>query len=97
MTHKLISSQKILEGLTKADFDLIEKQAQSMQILGYLEGWLQADTPGYKTQLHAFENANGAIIQAARDRNLDGVTIAYTQLTISCVQCHKIVRDVAKE
>jgi hypothetical protein len=25
------------------------------------------------------------------------VTIGYTQLTISCVQCHKLIRDKVKE
>lgn len=96
MKHKLVASQKILEGMTRADFDLIDKNAQSMQVMGFLEGWARADTPGYKAQLDAFDYANSAIVQAARDKNLDGVTIAFTQLTISCVQCHKIVRDKAK-
>jgi hypothetical protein len=93
MKHKLVASQKILEGMTRGDYELIRKSAQGMQVMGYLEGWVRADMPGYKAQLQAFEYANGAIVRAAQDKNLDGVTIAYTQLTISCVQCHKLVRD----
>lgn len=93
MKHKLDASQKILEGMTRGDYELVEKQAQGMQAMGYLEGWIRADLPQYKTQLHAFEYANGAIVRSAQAKNLDGVTLGYTQLTISCVQCHKLVRD----
>jgi hypothetical protein len=57
-----------------------------------LEGWIRADRPEYKAQLHAFSHANASIARMAREQNLDGVTIGYTQLRIS-VQCHKIVRD----
>jgi hypothetical protein len=42
--------------------------------------------------MQCFGSANGALVRAAEDKNLDGATLAYTQLAISCVQCHKIVR-----
>ena len=97
MKHKLIASQKILEGMTRGDYELIENSAQGMRVMGYLEGWVRADMPGYKEQLRAFEHANGAIVRHAHDENLDGVTLAYTQLAISCVQCHKLVRDNVRQ
>lgn len=97
MKHKLGASQKILEGMTRGDFAMIEKNAKGMQSIGYLEGAVRSDIPGYKSQIHAFEHANGAIIREAQERNLDGVTIGYTQLMISCVQCHKLIRDKVKD
>lgn len=97
MKQKLVASGKILEGMTRADFEMIEKNAQGMQFLNYLEGWSRADMPEYRAQLHAFEHANGALVRAAMDKNLDKVTIAYTQLTISCVQCHQLIRDKVKD
>jgi len=96
MKQKLVASQNILAGLTKADFGAIEKNAQSMLVVGYLEKWVRADTPGYQNLMKDFEYANKSMTLAARERNLDGATIAYLQLTISCVNCHKIVRDVGK-
>lgn len=93
MKHKLDATQKVLEGMTRGDYEQIEKNAQGMQLMGYLEEWARADLPEYKAQLRAFDYASGEIIRAAKDKNLDGVTLAYTQLTISCVQCHKVVRD----
>jgi hypothetical protein len=62
----------------------------------YLEKWVRADTPGYKRLTKDFEYANESLTHAARDKNVDGATIAYLQLTISCVNCHKIARDVGK-
>ena len=97
MKHKLGASQKILEGMSTGDFDLISKHARAMKDTGYLESWVRTDVPGYKAQMHVFDYTTGAIIDAAEDKNLDGVTLAFNQLTISCVQCHKIIRERGKE
>lgn len=97
MKRKLTESQKVLEGMTRGDFAMIETSAKGMQAAGILEAWDRADRPGYKDQVQSFELANDAIIASAQAKNLDGVTLAYSQLTISCVQCHKIVRDKVKE
>ena len=96
MKQKLVASQNVLAGLTKADYGAIEKNAQSMIAVGYLEKWLRADTPGYQTMLRDFDYANKTLALAAREKNLDGATVAYLQLTLSCVNCHKIVRDGEK-
>jgi hypothetical protein len=92
MKQKLVASQNILAGLTKEDYEAIEKNAQSMLVVGYLEKWVRADTPTYRNLLKDFEYANKSLTLAAREKNLDGATIAYVQLTFSCVHCHKIVR-----
>jgi hypothetical protein len=96
MRQKMTASQKILEGLTKEDFELIRVNAQAMHFMGYLEAWARSDTPGYGEQMQSFGFANGALVRAAKDKNLDGATLAYTQLAVSCVQCHKIVRGKSK-
>jgi hypothetical protein len=96
MKQKLGASQNILAGLTKGDYEAIEKNAQSMLVVGYLEKWIRADIPGYRKMMNDFEYANKALTLAAREKNLDGATIGYVQLTISCVQCHNIVRAEGK-
>ncbi len=96
MKQKLTASQNILAGLTKGDYEAIEKNAQSMLAVVYLEKWVRADTPGYQKLMRDFEYANKGLTLAARERNLDGATIAYVQLTFSCVHCHKIVRAEGK-
>jgi hypothetical protein len=96
MKQKLVASQNVLGGLTRGDFDAIEKNAKSMIFVGYLEKWVRADTPGYKTMLADFEYANRSLALAAKERNLDRATVAYLQLTLSCVNCHTMVRDGSK-
>ena len=44
-----------------------------------------------------FEYANKSLVRAVRAKNLDSATIGYLQLTLSCVDCHKVVRDPGKE
>ena len=96
MKQKLSASQNILAGLTKEDYKAIEKNAQSMLVVGYLEKWVRSDIPGYQRMLKDFEYANKALKLAAREKNLDGATIGYIQLTMSCVQCHKLIRGNGK-
>jgi len=97
MQRKLEYSQKILAGLTKADFEGLKRNASNMNFMGYLEKSSLATTPGYKQQVTYFEFANQELIRQAGDKNLEGTTLAFTQLTLACVQCHKILRDAKKE
>jgi hypothetical protein len=96
MNGKLRLSQNIFAGLTRADFARIKSNAQAMNSLGYLEKWARADRRDYQRQLAHFELANRELIRQAEKKNLDGATLAYIQLTTSCVQCHQIVRDAKK-
>ena len=92
MKKKLEYSERILAGLTSEDFELVAKNARSMNALGYLEKWVRGNTAEYRGQLKIFQKANEQLIDMADDENLDGAALAYVQLTLSCVNCHKIVR-----
>ena len=94
MKMKLSATQNILAGLTKGDFDEIAKNADAMLFVDHLEKWLRADTPGYNMKLKNFEYANKSLKLAAHEKNIDGAAIAYVQLTLSCVECHKLIRDL---
>jgi hypothetical protein len=96
MKKKLEFSQNILSGLTKGDFESVTKNSAEMSILNYLERWSRADQPRYKQQIAAFDMANKELTKQAAAKNIDGAVLAFNQLTISCVQCHKIVRDASK-
>jgi hypothetical protein len=96
MKQKVQASQAILAGLSSADFEAIGQNAAAMSLVESLERWVRADSPGYRTQLRLFEFADRELIRAAREKNIDAATLAFNQLTISCVNCHKIVRDAAR-
>ena len=61
MKQKLSASQNILAGLTKEDYEAIEKNAQSMVVVGSLEKWVRSDIPGYQKMMRDFEYANKAL------------------------------------
>jgi len=96
MKTKLSFSQNILAGLTDGDFEKIRKNAQSLNVGSYLEKLFRGDNPDYKRQLSLFDFANRELIRQAEEKNLDGATLAYTQVMISCIQCHKVVRGAKK-
>ena len=97
MEKKLEYTQKILAGLTKGDFEMIGTNAGSMQVVNFLEEWDRGKNPEYRRQLKYFSDANAELIRQAGKKNLGGATLAYTQLTLSCVHCHNVVRDVKKD
>jgi hypothetical protein len=93
MEKKLEYSQKVLVGLAKKDFEEIGKRARSLAALNQMERWVRSGVPEYRAQLQIFQNANQQLIRAADHENLDGAAMAYVQLTLSCVNCHKVMRD----
>ena len=93
MQKKLEYSQNILGGMATADFDRIVENAEAMRRLSSIEGFIRRQTPGYGRQLQLFEEAAGEIARQANKDNVDGVALAFTQLTISCVNCHKELRE----
>ena len=97
MTKKLEFSQKILQGLTQGDFEMVRKNADAMVVVGYLESWDRAGMPEYKKQLKSFESANKELVRQAEKKNISAATRAYTQLVVSCIECHNVVRDAKKK
>jgi hypothetical protein len=93
MKKKLDYSQGILGGIATADFDKIVKNTESMRSLSKVEGFVRRQTPGYATQLQIFEQSADEILRQANRDNLDGAALAFTQLAISCVNCHKRLRE----
>jgi hypothetical protein len=94
MRAKLEHSQKVLEGLALEDFDTIAKNAQAMSLLSLAASWQVLQTPEYAQQSLEFRRSADAITAAAKKKNLDGAALAYVEMTMKCVNCHKYVRGV---
>lgn len=94
MAKKLEYSERVLSGLATEDFEMIRKNASAMQKLNRIEGFVRRrDTKDYRTQLQIFEYANSELIRSAEHKNVEGAALAFTQLTLSCVNCHKVIRQ----
>lgn len=96
MKTKTNLSMKILAGLTDADFGKIRDNAQALNVASFLEVLFKGKDPAYQQQVVLFVTANQELIRQAKAKNLYGATLAFNQLTVSCVQCHQIIRDAKK-
>ena len=94
MRVKLSYSQKVLEGLTTEDFDLIAKNSQAMSLLSQATNWQMLTTAEYLQQSQDFRHTADALTEAAMKKNLDGAALAFVELTMKCINCHKYVRGV---
>ena len=94
MTEKLNNSKNLLEGIAMSDFNKISRSADNLIQLSKTADWFVFQTPRYKLHSNEFRRAAENIVQKAQEKNLDGVTLAYFELTMGCVRCHKYVREV---
>jgi hypothetical protein len=94
MRLKLSHAQSVLEGITLEDYDEIAKHAQTMATLSEDEKWNVFQTAEYRRHSAEFQLICRSLQEAAQEKNLDGATLAYMQMTMSCVNCHKYSRNV---
>lgn len=94
MRAKLLHSQKVLEALTTEDFDQIAKHSQEMSLLSQAATWQVLQTPEYRDRSTEFRRAVDMMTEAARKKNLEAAALAYVDVTMKCVSCHKYVRQV---
>ena len=94
MKAKLEHSQKVLEGLTIEDYDKIAKNAQEMSLLSQASTWQVLQTPEYHDRSVEFRRSVDGLTEMARKKNLEGAALAYVDVTMKCVSCHKYVRKV---
>jgi hypothetical protein len=94
MAMKLKQGQTILEGLTMNDFGKIRTVADDLQQICDANEFLNAyKGPEYKFHMQMFRRSVEAVAKKADDKNLDGVIVAYNDLTLSCLKCHQGIRD----
>jgi hypothetical protein len=92
MRQKLEHSKRVLEGITMEDFALIAKHARKLRAMSLEASWRTFENPDYLRHTESFRRTVDALAVAADEQNLDGATLAYVKVTMSCVECHKFVR-----
>lgn len=93
MDVKLDESQQLFAALAQADYAMIEQSSQRLKSVSMIERFVRRRTPGYTTQLKNFEFSVDEILRQAEQENIEGVTLGFQQLTLSCVNCHKQLRQ----
>ena len=94
MAKKLQLSDQIVAALAVGDFETIAQNAKTIDALSQVEGWARRkDAKFYRAHLESFRTANNDLRRHAEEKDLPGATLAFTQLTLSCVKCHHQLRS----
>ena len=94
MALKLKGSQAILEGIALEDFDKIRDASQDLVSVGNATDFLNAyKGEEYRFHTLTFRRSAEAIAKKAKEKNMDGVMVAYNELTLSCLKCHRAMRE----
>ena len=94
MQLKLKHAQNVLKGLAIEDFDAISDDAKNLSLLSQTAEWQVYRTPEYKHFSAEFRRASDSLAWQAEAKNIDAAALAYVQVTLTCVNCHKHVRTI---
>jgi len=92
MRLKLQPVKDILEGIAMEDFDRIAAASERVHLLSLDESWMVMQTDEYRRQSDEFRRSVAVMTKAAKEKNIDGATLGYMQMTLNCVRCHRQLR-----
>jgi cytochrome c556 len=93
MAAKLKHSQTVLEGIAVVDFKKIRASAEELIELTKTEEWLMHKAPRYEMHSNDFRRSAEALVAKSKEKNIDGTTLAFFEMTTSCVRCHQHIRE----
>lgn len=94
MREKLSASNKVLEGLTVEDYDLIKEGAAKLEKLSNAERWRASKDAMYRHHSVEFRRVVRKLSDAADKEDLDAAALAWVGTTMNCIECHKYVRTI---
>ncbi|MGZ4974436.1 MAG: hypothetical protein ACXWDN_16880 [Limisphaerales bacterium] len=92
MRQKVAYSQQVLVGITMEDYGLIANNAEKLMELSNKTNWYSRQVPEYDLFLNEFRRNAQELMKAGQQKNLEAASLAYVQMTLSCVSCHKFIR-----
>ena len=93
MQRKLSHAQKVLEGLAKEDYDAIRTGSDGLIACVRDASWRINDTDKYLLFSDNFRRSVEGLQKAAKDKKIDAAALAYVDMTLACVKCHRYMRD----
>jgi len=93
MRQKLDRAQRLLEALVIADFPRMVSNAEDLQRISLEARWTMPHSPEYGDYGDEFRASLGRLVRAAEGVSIDGAALNYMQVILTCVQCHKVVRE----
>lgn len=96
MRQKLDHAQKLLEAISLGDYDRMITHSHELQRISLEARWSQPHSPSYAQYGDEFRSALDHLVASAQKQSIDGAALNYVQVILTCVQCHKVVREGEK-
>lgn len=93
MRQKLVHAQELLSALSVGDFENMKAHARELQRISLEARWSQPHSSAYAEYGDDFRSALERVVASADKQNIDGAALNYVQVVLTCVQCHKVVRE----
>lgn len=94
MQQKLQNSSNILRGLMTEDFPMIVDSSDRLLDMSKAERWRASNDMMYLQHSQQFRNAVDDLKRKAAAKSMDGASLAWVNVTMSCIQCHDWVRSI---
>jgi hypothetical protein len=93
MRDKLAYANKALDGLSVEDFGKVVESAQMMRMISRASSWYVLDSDEYTRLSKNFQEQAADLERHAKEKNLDMAGLDYMRISLTCIQCHKYVRE----
>lgn len=89
MWRKLDLSHDVLEALALEDYEALEAYGEDLESLATAGSLFILDSDEYRGQAEDFRIAARALRRAAQEENVQAAALAYMDLTLRCIRCHR--------
>lgn len=97
MWKKLDLSHGVLDAIALEDFEALEAYASDLVTLS-LAGELNiSDDESYQRLSRDFREAALALGVAANERKIESATLAYVDMTLRCIGCHRSLGELPRQ
>ncbi|MFO0796594.1 MAG: hypothetical protein U0804_03900 [Gemmataceae bacterium] len=93
MVRKLTHAQKVFEALAREDYAQMATHADGLAACVKDVTWRINDTERYLMFSNDFGREVASLQKAAKDKKGDAATLAFIDMTMTCVKCHRYLRD----
>jgi hypothetical protein len=91
MKAKAGYAHRLLDAVVLGELETVRDQAFRLKAVAETADWNVMETPEYVRESEAFLRATDRLLQSAGSGNPEAVALAYVDVTLSCVHCHRYV------
>ena len=94
MHDKLHHAQQLVEGLALENFEKLETSGHTLELISRAASWHVPGDAEYARYSRNFQDQTRDLERHAREKSLDACTLDHVRISLSCVECHRHLREV---